>query len=237
MELLKIADDLVRDLRKLRFGKHAAYIYNPLEYARPLYEAYVRRYGRGRREIVMVGMNPGPWGMVQSGVPFGEVTLVREWLGLDRPIGRPRREHPKRPVMGLACTRSEVSGRRLWGWAKTTFGEPEAFFERFFVANYCPLCFMEASGRNLTPDKLPKEERDALQAICDKVFRRTIEQFDPKWVIGLGNFAMARARIALAGLDVRIETVLHPSPASPKANKDWAAQATRALIALGIPMP
>src|ERR1043166_4504247 len=164
MLLLKIADDLVRDLGRLRFGRHVAYVYNPLEYARPLYEAYVRKYGVGHREIVLVGMNPGPWGMAQTGVPFGEVSMVRDWLGLNRPIGRPRREHPKRPVVGLACTRSEVSGQRLWGWAKATFREPERFFERFFVANYCPLCFMETSGRNLTPDKLPKAERDALQA-------------------------------------------------------------------------
>ena len=237
MELLKIADALVADLRPLQFGKHAAYVYNPLEYARPLYEAYVQRYGQGRREIVMAGMNPGPWGMAQTGVPFGEVGAVRDWLRLDRPIGRPKREHPSRPVMGLACTRSEVSGRRLWGWAKATFGEPQRFFERFFVANYCPLCFMEACGRNLTPDKLPKKEREALQAICDRAFRRTIEHFQPAWIIGLGNFAAARARTALEGLNVRIGTVLHPSPASPRANHDWAAQATARLQELGIQLP
>jgi single-strand selective monofunctional uracil DNA glycosylase len=237
MELLKIADELVRDLRRLKFGRHAAYVYNPLEYARPLYEAYVRSYGAGRREIVLVGMNPGPWGMAQTGVPFGEVSMVRDWLGINRKVGRPAREHPKRPVLGLDCLRSEVSGQRLWGWARATFGEPQAFFERFFVANYCPLCFMEASGRNLTPDKLPREEREALQAICDRAFHRTVEHFDPKWVIGLGNFATARARIALSGMDVRIETMLHPSPASPKANRDWPGQATKRLRELGIMLP
>ena len=237
MELLKIADELVRDLAKLRFGRHAAYVYNPLDYARPLYEAYVRRFGQGRREIVMVGMNPGPWGMAQTGVPFGEVSMVRDWMGLSGDVTGPRRQHPKRPIMGLACHRSEVSGQRLWGWARSTFGEPERFFARFFVANYCPLCFMEMSGRNLTPDKLPKQEREALQAVCDKYFRRTVELFEAKWVIAIGNFARGRASAALSGMDVRIETILHPSPASPKANTDWAAQATQALRAAGIKLP
>jgi len=216
-------DQLVRELKPLRFSEPIAYVYNPLVYARAAHEQYLEKYGRGRREVVLLGMNPGPWGMVQTGIPFGEVNLVRDWLKIDAPIRRPQKQHPKRPVEGLACTRSEVSGARLWGWARDTFGTPRRFFRRFFVSNYCPLAFLEESGRNFTPDKLPAASRRKLEAICDRALRRTIEHFRPTHVIGVGKFAEKRARVALDGVDVRISSILHPSPASPAANKGWAA--------------
>jgi len=234
MKLIETADRLCRDLVPLRFKAPVAYVYNPLVYARAAHEQYLTRYGEGRRKVVLLGMNPGPWGMVQTGVPFGEVNLVRDWLKIDARIDKPKREHPKRPVDGLACTRSEVSGARLWGWARDTFKTPKRFFSRFFVANYCPLAFLEETGRNFTPDKLPSSVRAKLEEVCDAALRRTIEHFEPEWVIGVGKFAERRAQIALDGLDVRIGTILHPSPASPAANRGWAEQATAQLLVAGV---
>jgi single-strand selective monofunctional uracil DNA glycosylase len=175
--------------------------------------------------------------MAQTGVPFGEVGAVRSWLKIDAEIGRPDQEHPKRPVLGLACTRSEVSGERLWGWARDTFGTPEVFFARFFIANYCPLSFMESSGRNRTPDKLPASEREPLFEICDRALRRTIEAMKPDLVVGVGAFAEKRARISLEGKSVRVGRILHPSPASPAANRGWAEQASFQLRELGVNLP
>lgn len=234
MMLLDIADALAAELRTLRFGSPVAYVYNPLEYAREAHSEYVRRYGRGRREVVLLGMNPGPWGMAQTGVPFGEVSLVRDWLGIDVPVGKPDREHPKRPIAGFACERSEVSGARLWGWARDTCVTPARFFSRFFVANYCPLSFLEESGRNRTPDKLPVEERLPLLAACDEALRKTVKHFKPKFVIGVGTFAERRALSALEGMSVTVGRILHPSPASPAANRGWATRATAELADLGI---
>ena len=172
--------------------------------------------------------------MAQVGVPFGEVEHVRDRLGVEAPIGKPAVEHPKRPVLGFGCTRSEVSGRRLWGWAKDTFGTPEAFFSRFFIANYSPLVFMEESGRNRTPDKLPKSERAPMDAACDKALRRTVEHFQPKRVIGVGKYAEKKAREVVGDLDVQISSVPHPSPASPLANRGWAPLMTAALSDAGV---
>ena len=234
MKLLDIADALVADLKPLRFSPPVAYVYNPLEYARSAHAEYLRRYGRGQREIVLLGMNPGPWGMVQTGVPFGEVSLVRDWLGIDRPVKKPDREHPKRPVTGFACTRSEVSGARLWGWARDSFGTPKRFFERFFVANFCPLTFMEETGRNRTPNKLPAGEREPVFDACDKALRATVKYFQPRIVIGIGAFAEKRAAAALDGMDVEVGRILHPSPASPAANRGWAERATMELADHGI---
>ena len=232
--LLDAADGLCRALARLRFGPPVAYVYNPLVYARAPFADYLRRYGAGRKRVVLLGMNPGPFGMAQTGVPFGEVGLVRDWLGVVGPVARPRRMHPKRPVQGFACPRSEVSGQRLWGWARARFGAPERFFARFFVANYCPLAFLEASGRNRTPDKLSPAEREPLFRACDTALRRMVEALEPRIVVGVGAFAEARAREALGGTAMAIGRIPHPSPASPGANRGWAAQAERSLRELGV---
>ena len=236
-----ILDDLLDELAPLDFAPPVTHVYNPLRYARASHDLYVDRYGCTPKEAVMVGMNPGPWGMAQTGVPFGEIEAVRDWLGIEAPVGKPEDEHPKRPVEGFQCSRSEVSGRRLWGWAEERFGTPKAFFERFFVYNYCPLSFLEDSGRNRTPDRLKKAEREPLFAACDRALRRTAEALSPRWVVGIGKFAEERARAALDGAidkgDLEIGRILHPSPASPAANRGWAERAERELGELGIRVP
>jgi single-strand selective monofunctional uracil DNA glycosylase len=234
MSLLPIARALCDAVERLRFGPPVAYVYDPLTYAWPLHEAYLERWGRAPREIVLLGMNPGPFGMAQTGVPFGDPAMVRDWLRLDGAVGHPPREHPARPVLGLAGTRREVSGTRLWGWARDRFGAPERFFERFFVANWCPLAFLQAGGQNLTPDKLPAAERTALAEPCDRALRATVAVLRPRFVVGVGAFAAERARQVLGDAGVVVGTMLHPSPASPRANRGWAEQAERDLRALGI---
>ena len=222
-------------MSRLEFSAPVTHVYNPLEYAFQPHRDYLERYaGSLELETILLGMNPGPFGMAQTGVPFGEVGLVRHWLGVEGEVGRPREEHPKRPVQGFECHRSEVSGQRLWGWVRRQFGTPEAFFRRFFVANYCPLMFMEASGRNRTPGKLPVAERAPLLAVCDEALRTLVDLTKPRYVVGIGRFAEQRAQTALRGVDVRIERILHPSPASPAANRDWQGQVTAQFAAMGI---
>ena len=248
--LVPIARRLSRAVNRLDFGPPVTHVYNPLVYARTPSEAYLERYGRvpagGSREVLMLGMNPGPWGMAQTGVPFGEVAAARDFLGLESPVRRPRIEHPKRPVLGFATPRSEVSGRRVWGWVAERFGTPEAFFRRFFVWNFCPLVFMEEGGRNRTPDKLPAAERDALFRHCDRALLAIIGAMRPAWVLGVGGFAERRLRTVLEGRDpasIGLETlpqvgvILHPSPASPMANRGWAPQVERQLSDMGIRIP
>ena len=237
MSLVEISRSLSRRVNRLRFGPPVTHVYNPLEYARAPHEEYLRRWGSGRKRVLLLGMNPGPFGMAQTGVPFGEVNLVRDWLEIEAPVAKPSKEHPKRPVEGFSCPRSEVSGARLWGWARARFGTPAKFFENQLVVNYCPLAFMEESGRNRTPDKLPEAERDALYRACDEALRAVVAVARPELVVGVGLFAQKRASVALAGVDLRIGAILHPSPASPKANKGWAEIVTRELAALGVEVP
>jgi len=235
--LLDIGDRLSGELAGLRFRAPVAFVYDPLAYARDAYATYVTRFGATPKEVLLVGMNPGPFGMAQTGVPFGEVASVRDWLGIQVPVGRPPREHPKRPVTGFDCHRAEVSGQRLWGWARRRFGTPEAFFDRFFVANYCPLLFLEASGRNLPLDKLAADEQRAITVHCDEALRHTVRRLAPRFVLGVGRYAERRAGIALAGMGVEVGAIPHPSPASPAANRGWDEQAERAIAGRGIVLP
>lgn len=225
---------LSQEVSGLSFTAPVTHVYNPLAYAQAPVERYLDLAGATRKQAVFLGMNPGPYGMAQTGVPFGTVSLVRGWLEIDEPVQKPLVEHPRRPVQGFACSREEVSGTRFWGWAQERFGSAERFFEQFFVANYCPLVFMEESGRNRTPDKLPAAERRELFRLCDRAFEQIVELLQPEIVIGVGKFAEDRARALLKGSDVKTGRVLHPSPASPLANRGWAEQAESQLSELGV---
>lgn len=235
--MIAAADELRQAADALDFSPHVAWVYNPLDYAWAAHREYLRKYAQGPRRVLFLGMNPGPWGMTQTGVPFGEIAIVKNWLQIDGTIGKPAREHPRRPIRGLDCERSEVSGRRLWGLFAERFDSPEAFMSEHFVVNYCPLVFMEESARNITPDKLPVALRQPLEAICDRHLTQAITVLQPQWIIGVGAFAEKCARRVLAASElsqVQVGRILHPSPASPAANKDWSGVALGQMKKLGI---
>lgn len=239
--LLKAAQTLSRALARIRFPPPITHVYDPLQYAWAPYADYITRYANGRKRVVFLGMNPGPFGMMQTGVPFGEVTAVREWLQIEATVSAPREQHPKRPIVGFACTRSEVSGQRLWGWAAARFGTAAEFFRECVVLNYCPLVFLEHSGRNFTPDKLPVATRTSLFRACDEHLAAAIASLQPAWLIGIGTFAATRARVVTADLipstsadRIQVAGVLHPSPASPLANRGWHAAVDQQLTGLGV---
>jgi single-strand selective monofunctional uracil DNA glycosylase len=233
-QLIAAARELSDQVGRLKFAAPIAHVYNPLTYAWSAHEEFLRRFGDGRKRVVFLGMNPGPFGMVQTGIPFGEVAAVRDWLNISASIEKPVVEHPRRPILGWDCPRSEVSGRRLWKLFSERFGLPEKFFAEHFVANYCPLAFLSETGSNVTPDKLAKSERARLEKACDDHLRRVLEILQPEWLVGIGAFAMKRGGL-VAGTEIRVGQILHPSPASPKANRhDWGQTATQELVALGV---
>ncbi len=246
--LLAAAQELVKELASLSFASPVEHLYNPLDYVWDGYEKYVTKYSRADVEVLFLGMNPGPWGMAQTGVPFGEVNMVRDWLGIVPEYSQPKHPHPLRPISGVDCPRSEVSGLRMWGLFQKRYGKPSEFFKHNFVANYCPLAFMESSARNRTPDKLPAKERARLYQACDKHLVSMTQVLKPKWIVGVGQFAEDRAKDALSrehtvrnnldrdtpGSSIQIVRILHPSPASPASNRDWAGTVTKQLVAAGI---
>lgn len=225
--LREVFERLEEATEALRFASPVSHVYNPLVYAKEPLRQYLERFvqgGEGR--TLLLGMNPGPWGMAQTGVPFGEVAAVRDWLGIEGRVGQPTRPHPARPVQGFGCRRSEVSGRRLWGLFAESFADAQAFARKFVILNYCPLVFMEESGRNRTPDKLPRAERDPLYAACDAALAELLDALRVNRAVGVGNFALQRLRtvVEAKGLSLPLDSILHPSPANPQANADWAGR-------------
>lgn len=219
----------------MRFA-NVSHVYLPTDYARIPHEKYLRKFGAGKKQVLMLGMNPGPWGMAQTGVPFGEIQAVRDWMGITGKVAKPDSEHPKRPITGFDCGRSEVSGRRLWGLFAEQYPDPTDFFAGHFVSNYCPLVWMSATGANITPDKLPKAEMAPVEEACMEHLVKVLEMMKPKFLIGVGAYAETKLRTAaeVVGSKASLGKVLHPSPASPAANRGWAEAATRQLKEQGV---
>ena len=239
---MSIADQLIaatkrlsKQVDSLRFSEPVTHVYNPLNYAWNSHKLYIEKRGTSKKKVLFMGMNPGPYGMAQTGIPFGEIAHVRDWIGVSSPVGKPKFEHPKRLVEGFNCNKSEVSGRRLWGFFKEHFSNADRFFENHYVLNYCPLVFMESSGKNRTPDKLPVSESEPLYQACNEHFLQVVNILNMDWIVGVGGFAEQKARDCLKGNSaIKIGRILHPSPASPLANRGWGPQALAQLEALGI---
>jgi single-strand selective monofunctional uracil DNA glycosylase len=200
-------------------------VYNPLRYAWDIHETYLRMAAIGAAETILLGMNPGPHGMGQMGIPFAATSMVRDVLGISSvPVDQPRRLHPKRPVEGLEWKREEVSGTRLWGLLADKYGDSSRILSKVFLLNHCPLMLLQGErGTNVTPDKISGDTMRDLLLRCDEHLREVVGILGVKRVIGVGAFATKRAKAALLSEDIDIDSCWHPSPASPLANRNGGA--------------
>lgn len=236
-ELLKAGQHLRDAVDALEIGAPVTHVYNPLGYAWAGYAAYIEKFGTGPKRVVFMGMNPGPFGMAQVGVPFGSIPAVRDWMGIETAIDQPPLVHPKRPVQGFGCPKVEVSGRRLYmELFAQQFPRAEDFFAEHFVLNYCPLVFMTETGSNFTPDKLPAATRAPLEAACDEHLLSTLNLLQPEWAVGVGNYAEKNIQRVCEGMNTppQITRIIHPAPASPIANREWPENPRAHLKAVGI---
>jgi len=237
-KLQKAAKKLVKELSGLNFSLPVTNTYNPLVYAWEPHQIYLEKFGNGKKRVLFLGMNPGPWGMAQTGVPFGEIAAVSDWMGINTLVATPENEHPKRPIQGFGCPRSEVSGKRLWGLFSELYPDPDDFFAEHFVTNFCPLVWMGETGKNITPDKLPRVESEPVDTACRWHLAQMIQEIQPEFLIGVGAFAEKQIKATIKehvpAYRGEIGKILHPSPASPAANKGWAEAATRQLKDLGV---
>ncbi|KAK2580204.1 hypothetical protein KPH14_012465 [Odynerus spinipes] len=229
--LLLIEQELCQKLNSINFRSSIEYVYNPIIYAFEVHAMYVKNYCNGYKKILFLGMNPGPWGMSQTGVPFGEISMVRDWLKLSGFVGKPPREHPDRKVTGFDCTRSEVSGKRLWGLFREMCGTPQNFFKHCYVHNYCPIALMDRKGKNITPAELKGEEQKLLYELCDEALTSIIQLLNVEIVVGIGRFAEKRAQIAVRTAKLSVLWISHPSPRSV-GNQNWDEKTKKRLYDL-----
>ena len=159
-QLIRAASSLRDDVRplgvKLVSEGRIDVCYNPLDYAWDAHVAFLRRMGGSGARTVILGMNPGPHGMGQMGIPFAATSVVRDLLGITGiPVNQPETPDPRRPVVGLEYPREEVSGTRLWGLLSEHYGDASAIASRVFLVNHCPLMlFSGPRATNITPDKV-----------------------------------------------------------------------------------
>jgi hypothetical protein len=59
---------LYAELLALPYPASVCAIYNPLDYARELHCQFMGKFLDGPKDLLFVGMNPGPWGCCQTGV-------------------------------------------------------------------------------------------------------------------------------------------------------------------------
>lgn len=218
---------LAHDLDTLEWST-PSHVYNPMQYAWDGYEQLLERFGEQRGRVLLVGMNPGPWGMAQTGIPFGNVSTVRDWLHIETKLSSylPK-QHPKYPILGMNCCREEGSGKRLWGWVNERVGAAELFFERFFVWNYCPLLFL-GKDHNLVPSALRVHEQQPMEERCSTALKGILRLLEPAAIIAIGRYAELQVkRVVDERLPIRY--LLHPSPANPAANHNWRNLAEDAL--------
>lgn len=233
-DLVSLAAELSTSLGKVAGTLSADYVYDPSDYAKEPHDDYLRKYASGAKRVMLLGMNPGPWGMAQTGVPFGAVSQVRDWLNVGGKINEPEVFHPKRPVLGWDCPREEVSGRRLWDLLGSIYGTAKKMVDELVVVNYCPLLLLEGDEgkcRNLPLDKARGAAR--LLDVCDAHLAEVLKVVRPEVAIGVGAWAEGRLRL-VAGANVNVDRMLHPSPASPMANRCFPQAARQVLARHGV---
>ena len=230
-----LRDDAEDLARRMESEGVADCVYNPLMYAWDIHEEFIRVSGGSGAKTILMGMNPGPHGMGQMGVPFAATSVVRDLLGISGiDVSKPAISHPKRPVNGLAHPKEEVSGTRLWGLLQDRYGGADQIFQNVFIVNHCPLMILHGPrGTNVTPNNVSGPAvRDLLER-CDQHLMEVVMALGAEQVIGIGKYAEKRANLALGEMGIRVMTCWHPSPASPLANrnggKDWRENVSAVL--------
>jgi single-strand selective monofunctional uracil DNA glycosylase len=225
-DLLEAAKHLSEQCNKkipaLLKHKDVAHVTNPLDYAWELHEQFIRKWGGFGAKTLLLGMNPGPYGMAQTGVPFGATKMATDVLQIEAvELQTPAGAHPKRPIQGLSMERQEVSGTRFWTFMVDHYGSIEATFSNIFVVNHCPLLILGETGRNITPVDIPKSIINPILDLCDQHLKSVVDIMGIERILGVGNYAKKRAKTIVPELD--IDAMWHPSPASPLANRNGGA--------------
>ncbi|KAA0194921.1 hypothetical protein HAZT_HAZT005351 [Hyalella azteca] len=221
---------------RLSYGDKVQYTYDPIQYASVPHCNYLHMFCSPKpASLMLLGMNPGPWGMAQTGVPFGHVGVVRDWLGVTGEVRKPCNEHPNRTVLGFSCHRSEVSGGRLWSLLKLLCcNNPSVLAKSIFLHNYCPLLYLTSTGTNVTPADLKAAYRRPLESLCDASLHDVVSLLGVTDILAVGNYACNGARRAVAQLPVKVHKLMHPSPRNPLANIDWESAALQQLRQAGL---
>ena len=221
---MKKLDSFISALDKLEDNFKDYIVYNPLKYAYNMHCEYLKKSTNHGAKMLFLGMNPGPYGMMQNGVPFGAVNAVKNYLKITNDV-KPFCLHEKHNIIGLETKRDEVSGKKLWSLMESLYKDADELFKHITVQNYCPLAFLDSSGKNIALNNV--KNRKALEELCDQYLKEYILDNNIKTAVGVGVYAFDK--LNSLNLNIKVIKVLHPSPLNPLAHKGWAEGVINAI--------
>jgi len=225
---------------------------DPTRYCRSAWAAYLQMAAR-LGCVLVVGMNPGPHGMAQTGVPFTDPWIVDE-LDLQAPradvppadipaVGSWRhRSHRARGVLG---SKREESAKRLWPLLREICAPYAAVgpsadkiaeatrrvCNEVLLVNALPICWLDPAGKNVSAEQVekraPAQVREGLRDLVNEWLQAVADILRPAAVIGVGRWA--REFVTDLDVDHFVEIpfrdgIKHPSP-SAGSEAAWRAEA------------
>lgn len=173
-------------------------------------------------------MNPGPFGMCQTGVPFGDPKCVKEFLQIEGVVNKPEIECPFREILGFNSSRREQSGERLWRFFQSICHTPEFFFKNAFLFNFCPIALMKGNGCNVTPGEIKDiKVRKSLEVLCEDWYLKVIRLLQPEYLIAIGRYIHKKTKDVFKANhidNIKILYMPHPSPRAVN-NTNWHEKA------------
>jgi len=210
---------LIPELRKANLKKYPdIVVINPLEYLWLQYGYYTSCYHNQYPRAMIIGMNPGPKGMSQTGIPFGSPNIIPSILPNKSLFNEIRDNEgspvssPHRRITGPSNTTVEVSGNRLWSALIKRYGDFKSITSEIFVDNICPLLFLcgKNGSKNLTPDKLtPSPAKIILIRLCTERLQKIYQCLgEPSNIVALGRWSHKFLEKMFP--KVRVTYILHP---------------------------
>ena len=211
LAIIELYKSLNIELDELKFFPPCFYVYNPLSYCFESFKIYFEYLNTEEEINLFFGINPGPFGMAQTGIPFGDKETVKNYLKIEPKIDIDKipKQHPKKQILGLEVKRVEKSGRIFWGVIKEFYPEKYDFFKSNFVLNFCPLCFLDEQGRNITPKVLRKEDQIALYKILEIFMLKLFKLIKIKKLIAIGDETFSY--LNALNTKLKIQTIIHPA--------------------------
>jgi single-strand selective monofunctional uracil DNA glycosylase len=211
-------------------------IWNPGLYAASWHALFRKEYPASAGCILVFGLNPGPYGMAQTGIPFTDLKRLREHLprlakGLERRgcslAGVGLAPRSLRPYLSRTFESSAV---RVYRFLSRGWGSAEDGWRSVVVANPCSLLFMDAAGENRTPADLvgavsrrtgslvaARRLRERCNALRRLAAREAVRVLSPRGVVLLGKDAQRAMQTGIAPL-LGPDSILgweHPARAVP----------------------
>ncbi|XP_073819638.1 uncharacterized protein isoform X2 [Musca autumnalis] len=238
-QLWKQFYDLERELNvKLREFSFQLHTYNPVVHAAEIHCNYLQKYLDSPKRILFVGMNPGRYGALQTGIPFGNITTVKIGMGLKGRITPTPGQRGKIRIRGLEAPEVEhdSSSTRFWRLISELFDGAENYldllFEKCFVHNFCPLVFIDSDGLNVSLPYIEPNPR--LFAECRKTLGKQITLLKPDLIICIGKFVRSMLSKTRQAKGREILMIEHPSYKNYISADKWIEDAKEVFQSNGL---